>query len=266
MKIFWLIMITQLLISCTSSKKRKPANIFIEDDRIALDRTDVPGVGSIHKEKSFETIMGTGFLIDSCYLVTNYHLVRPTDEQMTKEDFIYFLDRDGSFIKATAVAFGKPVGVSLEVRAAEDWVILELEECLSFAGYSMRALEPAQSLFKKQKVQITNYSFPFDRSPEIITQDPLCFAYPGSERVLRHDCAVKVGSSGSPLLQIDEHGKPYVIGIQSEEKTVHGVFNEYNDFWANIACPIAPVIEAFKNLKSSHQREEVDPESRIFAL
>ena len=79
---------------------RKIANIFVEDDRVALERSSFPAIGSIHTKAELKYIIGTGFLIDACYVATSYHLIKSNDEKKASNSLRISIDIESYFCTA----------------------------------------------------------------------------------------------------------------------------------------------------------------------
>jgi V8-like Glu-specific endopeptidase len=250
------------VVSCAVPQKRDVANIFYTNDRLTLERGLKPAIGSVHLKAELKYIVGTAFLIDRCYIATSYHLIKPTDQKMMEGDGIYYLsghqnvEEKKSYNWAKVVASGKPFGKRQSVRASEDWAILELSECVD-SNLSSLPLKSyfslgRQSIMQVEKVPAGLYGFPIDRLISDISYDGSCSIYYKQDPLIYHDCAVRTGNSGGPLVLPSGE----VVGIQSESrKEFKEIFSEYNEYWSNIACPIDPVIKALKSLKSNHSQE-----------
>jgi V8-like Glu-specific endopeptidase len=259
MKVYLLYFLVFILpLGLASNKGRKVANIFVEDDRISLERGIMPAIGSIHTKAERRYIIGTGFLIDSCHIATSYHLIKSSDEKISKEDFIYFnAGPIENFVKAHVVSYGRPNTVNVHKKELEDWAILRLEKCSESDPLKIKTV----NFVDLQNKELKLYGFPRDRDFTYISLDASCAA--GHEpnpyfEGIPHDCAVRAGNSGGPLV-LEVNGESFVVGIQSTRRRgFDDIFSEYMSSWANMATPIAPVVDSFKNLKSSHQQEEED--------
>ena len=256
MKVYILYFLVFILpLGIASKNGRKVANIFVEDDRVSLDRGSMPAIGSIHTKAELRYIIGTGFLIDSCHIATSYHLIKSSDEKISKEDFVFYnAGPNENFIKARVVSYGRPHTVNVHKKDLEDWAILRLEECSKATPFKLKDID----FIDLQNSELKLYGFPRDRDYDYISVDPSCsvgFEPNPHFSGVPHDCAVRAGNSGGPLVAYID-GEPYVVAIQSSKrKGFDDVFSEYMSSWSNMATPIAPVVKSFKNLKSSHQPE-----------
>lgn len=252
--LYFLVFILPLGIA--SKNGRKIANIFVEDDRVSVERSSMPAIGSIHTKAELKSIIGTGFLIDACHVATSYHLIKSNNEKISREDYIFFKDGvSEEFVKAKVTAFhGRPHSAPAYEQDLEDWVILKLETCSQAIPLELKKL----SLADLQNKELKLYGFPRDRNIDYLSLDPSCSV--GHEpnpnfRGVPHDCAVRAGNSGGPLI-MEVDGAQYVVAIQSSRrKGFDDVFSEYMSSWANMATPVGPLVESFKSLKSNHQQE-----------
>jgi len=232
-----------------ASRLRSPANTFYSDDRISISRSLRPNIGSIHLRNEWSSIVGTAFHVDSCHIATNYHLVQNTNEKMSMKDSVYFgFDKNSDLIKAFPVSFGRPY-LNDEVDAGlEDWVMLKLAICRDVKG--LNVLHLPFSHLRNLKVQL--FGFPHDRDFNNLSFDPSCKF--GHERNpfykgLPHDCAVKNGNSGGPMITLVD-GVETVVAIQSfKRRGFDEPFSEYVSSWANMATPVEGLQKAIKKLK-----------------
>lgn len=251
---FLFIFLITIFASCTiyETDLRSPANIFYRDDRETLPRSEFPQWGSLHQKPERERPWGTAFVIDSCYIGSAYHVVVPTDTQMTGDEIVYF---DSPLrerpIPARPVKWGKAWLATKKNLNARDWVILKLSEC-----FSKEEVEPLR-LLPISREQLLDHplmlaGFPQDRHPKNITVDYNCLAGPEvlrKDNGIGHDCATRPGNSGSPLLSQVPGRKDEVVAIVVASR---GHFQEiidgYSNWIANKACPIGPMAEALAEL------------------
>lgn len=240
-----------LLFSCgsLSNKGRGPSNIFYEDDRESFEREEFPQWGSLHLKPMRTKPWGTAFLISQCHIGTAYHVVIPTDQQMTGREIAYFDNPlRAEPIKALPVAWGKPWSATKEGLDAEDWVILRLTQCFDKNEVTPLTLSD-RAVNSLSREELTQGGFPQDRTIDRVTFDPQCKFGPHlfEKTSLGHTCASRPGSSGSPIML--KSNPEEVVGIVVATR---GQFEEvivgYSHWIANKATSVLPMKKALDEI------------------
>jgi|GEM_PF-2299625 len=241
----------------------QPANVFGTDDRRLAERRRGSDAGRIVLITDPTTSKaGTGFLIAPCYAMSAMHVVLSdydldarADPSVTYEYTVYFGSgrRFGTFENFT---IGRPVAWgryfdAVPIDASQDWIVLQLDGCIGerYGHFVPRVLDLGE--IADRRLQLAGYPQPNDfRHVQI---DPDCRVYdamtwPMNLRpVWQHDCAIRVGASGSPIYFV-EGDNSYAAAIAiGELRSTEDVLPAYESGHANIAVPIAnalPAIEA----------------------
>lgn len=241
-----LILLFLASVSACTSGLRRPANIFDRDDREFIPKDGKLPIGTIHRNKERIGDWGTGFQIDACHIVTNYHVIDNSGKEHQKDYRVLYSDRAGSFVKARLVLSGRPDLLSDQRVSATnplDWALLELEECqVKDFYFNLTSLKNFDLPLKGLQM----LGFPDDVSPRSVALDPECEIKHSEAKKLYHVCASRPGSSGSPIFYEDD-GEWHVVAINvSQRSNFSEVIRGYSNWIANVAIDPASYLAPIK--------------------
>jgi V8-like Glu-specific endopeptidase len=238
----------------------RPVNVFGTDDRRQEERRRGSDAGRIVLITDPTTNKaGTGFLIAPCFAMSALHVVLSdydldvrADPSVAFQYTVYFGSgrRFGTFEDFT---IGRPVAWgryfdAVPMDASQDWILLQLDRCVGerYGHFTPRVLDLAEA--GERRLRLAGYPQPNDfRRVQV---DPACRVYdamtwPMNLRpVWQHDCAIRVGASGSPIYYVED-GNSYVVAIAiGELRSTEDVLPAYDAGRANIAVPIANALAA----------------------
>lgn len=228
-----------LCLGC-SGPERAPANIFYQEDRLRIAKDGYLPIGSVHQNSTDQYNWGTGFQLDACHVLTNYHVVASTDSKLPPDLEVYYEDHyhDGEFnrVPAQVVLAGKPYELAAgESTNQVDWALLKLKTCRPKSSYFQLA---QLSIYEISGRTLKMMGFPSDRGRRIISLDPSCKIKGQSSRGMHHDCAGRPGSSGSPIYYTDGEDSLIVVAINvSQRADFDEIIGGYSHWIANAAVP-----------------------------
>ncbi len=227
-----------LLYGCAQNP-RGPANIFNQDDREYLAKDGTLPIGSIHRDPKKPFEHGTGFQIDSCHVLTNYHVIKSNGKEHEEDFRVFYSDSTNKYIKAKLVLSGRPDLLhdqSVASTNPRDWALLKLDECQAKDSYFTLASLSKDDLPRGNLQMI---GFPDDIGESSIALDPSCEIRQMRGQTLLHICASRPGSSGSPIF-FEDDGQWQVVAINvSQRSDFREIIVGYSDWIANSA--IAPI-------------------------
>ncbi|NBC32146.1 MAG: hypothetical protein GVY13_05660 [Alphaproteobacteria bacterium] len=230
------------------------ANLFESDDRQRWPRTPgTPAGGIVLIVDPTTDKAGTGFLIAPCYAMSALHVVL-SDFDLTARRYpnvryeytIYYGrgNRFGSFENFTVarpLAWGRYFE-SITVDASEDWILLQLEECIGRDyGYFRFAVLGIDEARAEPRLALAGYP---GTEHETVQADPLCRIraerdWPEAGGPLwYHDCATRRGISGGPIFRHTEEGHEAVAIAVGELQPMERLRLSYSEAYANVAVPI----------------------------
>lgn len=209
-------------ISTHSLAQAQVAAPSSEDFRVQLDRThpeysQTNAIGVIYRFKS--EYEGTGFLVSSCAVLTNKHVINSQLSEVKKGDLVTFRVGSSRTESEPFSNFSKGQVVAMGSRhfGAYDWALIKLDQPL---GNEVGYIEPLQLNADNQLgTVIMTAGFPFSKTRQgsVLNQiysDLDCrLLKPGSQGEMKHTCQTTGGQSGSPLLTRSSDGRLYAIGI-----------------------------------------------------
>lgn len=197
------------------------------DERVVLDRTapeywQLNAIGVVTPTNM--KFYGTGFLVDTCHVLTNHHVVfdKASDARLGYQTYFSVgqtTDKKAQFRhvleKGTVIAFGRYDGTNAAENA--DWVIIELVQSL---GKTVGFIPIYQMDLKKMFGRsVISAGYPGDRTREgadlsNIFADLNCKIFgTGLYGNSYHTCQTTHGQSGSPILAKGNDGKYYAIAM-----------------------------------------------------
>ena len=224
-----------ILMSC-QAPSRTPSNVFYHDDRLRLAKDAKLPIGTIYNSLTDERTWGTGFQIDACHVLTNYHVVYDTAKEVPADHQVYFEDQaKGERIAAKLVLSGRPFELtdhSVLSTNPHDWALLELKTCLEKERYFTLANYEYNQL---EQMDLKMMGFPQNSGNSQIALDPHCRIRNEATYGLLHDCASRPGSSGSPIY-LDQDGILEVVALNvSQRSDFDELISSYSDWIANVA-------------------------------
>ena len=162
---------------------------------------------------------------------------------------------------------------------AEDWALLELEECLG-ERYGWLSLVPLRvRSARRLRDRLSLAGLPKDRDERAVSVDPRCAIrerMDGSiepfEGMWAHDCAARAGNSGSPILFRDADGTLRVIalhvgsarGADSVEQTIEdAIVPRFGGKNYNVAVPVARFLRRIRRylgtMPDSGRKDALEP-------
>lgn len=254
LKLCNLTILTLLICLGCSGPERTPANVFYQEDRIRIAKDGYFPIGSVHQDRADQYDWGTGFQIDACHVLTNYHVVTSIDSKLAPDLEVYYEDhyQKGEFnrVPAHIVLSGKPYELAEDDSTNQvDWALLKLKTCRPKSFYFQLG---HLSFYELSRRTLKMMGFPSDRGSRTISLDPSCKIKGQSERGLLHDCAGRPGSSGGPIYYMDQDENLIVVAINvSQRSDFDEIISAYSDWIANAAVPAesytAKVLAYLKN-------------------
>lgn len=241
-----LLILLTLLTGCASSL-RGPANIFYSDDREYLPKDGKLPIGTILRDPKKNYDWGTGFQIDACHVVTNYHVIRSEGREHSEDFRVFFSDQPGKFVKARLLLSGRPdllEDQSVASTSRRDWALLKLEDCQAKDFYfTLTTLSKEQLPMKHLQM----LGFPDDIGDKSIALDPDCEIRTETAKGLHHVCASRPGSSGSPIY-FEEDGEWFVVAINvSQRSDFREIISGYSDWISNGAVNPSSYLEPIQS-------------------
>jgi V8-like Glu-specific endopeptidase len=165
---------------------------------------------------------GTGFMISPCYLITNYHVVRPKDAPPGSGGPENIVGNDVGFVAGhPATPFRGKVVRAGNYNLHQDWAVVRFDApncpgARSDIGYFGLQNSSLASIVGYRAVLA---GFPEDHDFSHITVEWGCriTAEEDLHRWAYSDCSVRGGSSGSPVLILGRDGIPHVLAIAFNE-------------------------------------------------
>lgn len=197
-------------------------------------------------------------------IVTTAHCVAERDGTATLSDFSFHpghqADVDLGRFKATVWAVGSlRQFTSQSVRdAANDWAVLLLDQApVGIRPFLLGRTTARTLMVLEQQLLLPSYSGDLAGVPAL-NIDPACSVIDVLWGVLAHDCTVRAGASGAPLLV--RHGRWYaVVGIHSGSMAVRDAEHGAMKFIGNSAIGVSAFAEAvhslLRNLNNNSETE-----------
>ena len=192
---------------------------------------------------------GSAFLVSPCYVLTNYHAVfgleygGPDPNKDYSATFSVGADPDYPFRwveRATPVRWG-----AFNKRKEHDWALLKLDGCVGGEpDLGWLELSP-QARPNLMGATVTLAGYPADKPTDTLWAQGDCLIegpQPGTAKVL-HECSVRAGASGGPLIQRGAGGAAAVAIQCGELNSSEDAIAAYEPRYANTAVTIAEVFE-----------------------
>lgn len=196
------------------------------DERMPVNRSakefrELNAIGGVSRDGN--KIIGTGFLVSPCHVLTNIHVAFMDPLQAKDKSSVYFsVGQTGSFMKPFAedhipgeiVAHGKYDGTFRS--ANEDWVVVRLSKSIGASVGYFPIMQTTPSVVKN--LNVLTAGFPATKTDKYgfssIWADLSC-------RILgvtgygyaSHTCQTSGGQSGSPILAKGMDGRLYAVGM-----------------------------------------------------
>ena len=259
---------------CPPNVTRTPENC---DDRVPLTSRAYPwsAIGRLSSRQDGQDLGNcTATLIEKDWILTNAHcVINPeTSQPYPGEELVFqpnLINGSSGLSNDEAKVIGGAVGTDfseqIEPPNPQDWAILQLDQPLGdkYGALGWKAIESETLIANAEKFTLVGYSGDFPDPKQFLLLQAGPSLTPGihedcsiiSERedqVLTHDCDMRQGASGGPILSwIDD--KPYIVAVNSAERAnqVTGIGSE------NYAVHVARIEEWLS------QEPEVEPEEQV---
>ena len=227
---------------------------------------------------------GTGFLIAPCYAMSALHVVLSDFDVSVRRypsvryEYTLYYGSGTRFDAFDDLTIARPVAwggffdsLTVDIDASEDWIILQLDECVG-RRYGHFQVRPRSFSDLGAFVSFALAGYPRTDDYSTVQVDPACrihaeHGWPlGRGAVWYHDCATREGASGSPIYTTLDDGLEAVAIAVGELQRTEEVLPAYSEAFANIAVPMRNAEWALTALESESPERVAEAQELLQAL